>query len=181
MTEAETQQLHELSAELSAAELSPWQPRTISRAFTRRGLGEVRFTMQVWIDLDAAQSPLLLGDLPENLAQTTDAFDAFELDLGEPEEAVLICEAMQRAIADAFAAALPMRPEKSAADEDDGFGDWAPMLATVIAQLGLSRSEALATDVAQAFILIAAHRRNQGWSVAGVPYRLRDLGEGETA
>lgn len=177
MTEIEERELQELSAELAGAMQSPWQPRTVARAFATRAVGEIVFTLQHWIDLDAARSPILTGELPANREETEAMFRVFGLDLGEPEEAELICAAIEQEIAEAFAAALPMRAEQAAEGEDDGFGEWAPIFACLVSQCGLGRGEALATPVAQAFVLIATHRANQGWRVAGTPYAVRDVGE----
>lgn len=176
MTSEEERDLHELSAEIAAVGQSPWQPRTVSRAFASRGQERLVFTLQTWIDLDAARSPLLHGELPANEEECSAAHAAFGLALGAPEEAEVICAVMEREIRAALGAALAMRPEEAVTgEEDDGFGDCAPLLAALVSQLGMGRMEALATPVAQAFILIAAHRRNQGWKVAGVPYAIRDL------
>lgn len=177
MTEQEERDLRELGNDVSAALQSPWEPGAIVRAFASRGLG-LSFTMQVWIDLEAVRSPLLLGELPANREQTEEAFRAFGLDLGEAEEAVLVCDAMQRAIAEAWAAALEMKPaepQPAAIDEHDGFGRWAPLFAGLVTQCGLGRAEALQTEVGQAFILLATERRNRGWHAAGTPYALRDV------
>ena len=63
----------------------------------------------------------------------------------------------------------------AAAPADDGFGAWAPIWACLVTQCGLDPERALAMRVDRAQVLIATHRRNQGWQVAGTPYALRDL------
>lgn len=145
-------------------------------------LGQVVLTMQGWIDLDAARSPLLLGRLPgteEDLAAAFAVFLPGGLKTSTGTEVFTLSEIMRDEVRDAFAAALPMQPENAAADDegDDGFGDFAPLLACLISQCGLSAAEAMALPVAQAFVLIASHRRNQGWKVAGKKYAFRDLEE----
>lgn len=171
-------ELNELSKNAAGALQSAWEPRCIARAFASPLAGSLALTMQGWIDLEAVRSPLLAGRDPETTADLAVAFAAFGLDYEDtpPEEAVLIVGAMKRAIGEAFAAPLPMRqPEAQPPREDGGFGSFAPVLACLVFQAGMAPRIALNLDVAQAFILIATHRYNQGWEVAGEPYAVRDL------
>ncbi len=178
MTAEETEQLQALGRDLAGATHSAWQPRCIARAFATPTAGNVAFTMQAWIDLDAIKSPLLRGELPENADQLIATALAFGLNLDElePDEFIDVARGLLRAIQTAFAAALRMDPPQES-DEDtsaDGFGDWAPLLSFLICEAGLGRSGALTTPVDQAFILLATARRNQGWRVAGTPYAMRE-------
>lgn len=177
MTEAEEFEQH--SAELAAELRSPWQPRCIARAWRTPGEGDLVFTMQTWIDLDAARSPLLAGRAPETIEELAGAFAIFGIPFDAatpPEEAALIVAAMRRAIEEGFAAALPMRPPEAADDDGaDGFGVWLPLLACLVTQCGLEPEAALRLGVTRAHMLISAHRRNQGWEVAGQPYAVRDM------
>jgi len=183
MTAEEEQNLRALGADLAGAEQSPWQPRVVCRAFARVP-GALVLTMQGWIDLEAARSPLLEGSLPDADdadGQLTRAVDAFGLGplVAEPGERDLLVVAMLDAVFAAFETRLAMRapgPESSPL-APGGFGAWLPVLACLIAQLGMSRPDALATPVAQAFALIAAHRHNQGWHVTEATYAQRDIGE----
>lgn len=196
MEDAEAERLRELGRELAGALKSPWQPLAIAQAFASRGAGELQLTMQGWIDLEAARSPLLVQGKLETPEQIAAAFRAFDLDFDlaatiearpgfqtPPDDAVLIIGVMRRVIAEAFAASLPMTPPGPAgedADPFDGFGDWAPIFACLVAQCGITPAIALRLPVEQAFVLIAAHRHNQGWRTAGVPYALREAEDKET-
>lgn len=180
MTEAEAQELREMGAEITGALQCPWQPRTIARAFATRKEGEVVFTMQRWIDLDAVRSPLLIGQAPKTETELRDAFEVFGLDLdgATAEDIARIVRVLQREIDDSFAAHLPMDPpEAGEPGSNDGFGDWAPIFAALVTQCRLSLAEALAIPVAAASVLLAAHRSNQRWRPTGTPYALRDIEE----
>jgi hypothetical protein len=175
MTAETRAQLDELSRDLSAALQSAWQPRCIAHAFATPRAGEVVFTLQHWIDLEAIRSPLLSG----GEVDAEDAIEAaaiFGLDLQAltPEEAVRVLAAIRAAIAEGFAAALKQTPPQgsSTVGTDDGFGDWLPLVEWLLAHYPQTN---LATPVVQAFMLLAAQQRRQGWTGAG--YALRDLEE----
>ncbi|MEO8204875.1 MAG: hypothetical protein ABI615_01750 [Chthoniobacterales bacterium] len=183
-------ELRELQHELLASGQSPWEPQCVARAFCSTAAGEpFVFTMQAWIDLEAAQSPLLQGTLPPGETALDDFATAFRAfghrdttpENCEPEELVLLGHKMIRAIREAFAMRLSLEPPdgsaKKSAIADSGMGFWLPVFSCLTSQLGFSRADALATPVPQAFALIASHRVNQGWSVAGETYALRDCGE----
>ena len=181
MTETEEQGLRSLAADLAAADQGAWQPRCIARAFALPADGTPVFTMQVWIDLDAASSPLLEGRLPETEEELHAAVDAFRcgpVDLSA-EEAVGLGLMMREAIEEAFALSLPMNPPcddgGGTMSLSGGFGDWLPIYAALVAQLGLSRAEARATPVGEAFALLAADKRNRGWMPSGATYAQRDV------
>jgi len=162
--------------ELAAAEASPWQPSCIAHAFGRRPRFD--FTMQTWIDLDRVHSPLLQGDLPEEIEQLHDAVDAFKCGplRVEPEAAREMAEAMLAEINRGFGLILKMqRPAGASATSADGFGSFLPVLTALISQLGLSRADALITPVGQAFALLATHRHNEGWMPTGTPYAQREV------
>jgi hypothetical protein len=181
MTDTEAQDLLSLAADLAAAEQSAWQPRCVARAMAAPEEGRPVFTMQTWIDLDAASSPLLEGRLPEteeDLHAAVDAFRCGPVDLSA-EEAVGLGLLMREAIEEAFAMSLPMNPPGDDAGGStslcNGFGDWLPIYAALIAQLGLSRSDARSIPVAEAYALLAADKRNRGWQPAGATYAQRDV------
>jgi hypothetical protein len=136
--------------------------------------------MQGWIDLEAIRSPLLrleLPDPPEAIEAAARAF-ALTIDGLTPKEALLVAIAMRRATADAFAMALPMRRPGSTEDGgDDGFGSWLPLFAFLISDCRLDPVAARALRVDQAFALLAACRRNQGWECADASYAQRDVSE----
>ena len=189
MTATDEQDLREMQAELVSAERSPWQPRCVARAFRSQEESFV-FTMQAWIDLDAAASPFLLGQLPEAedaLAQFEVAFAAFghqgtTPEACEPEELILLGRKMLAEIGRGFAMRLHLAPPegcKLAGGSDNGLGDWLPILACLKSQIGFSLAEALSLTVGQAFALIAAHRCNEGWGIAGETYAQRDIPETE--
>lgn len=181
MTDAEKTGLLELSADLARAEQSPWQPRCVCRAFASAP-GALVLTMQGWIDLEAARSPLLEGKRPESdrlQAQLSAAVDAFGIGPLEvtAEEADELIDAMHDAICAAFATQLKLsQPGESGPNSqaDGGCGSWLPVLSCLIAQFGMSRLDALATPVCQAFAVIVSHRLNQGWHVAEATYAQRD-------
>lgn len=180
MSDAIPQDLQELSRELAAARQSPWQPRTVSRAFARRkGL---RFTMQTWIDLEAMRSPLLAGGVPE--AEELDAtFEAWGLTFGDlsPEQALEIVTDMRALVAEGFRAALKVKPpqDMQTPSGDIGCGDWAVLLSFLV-ETGHTVAEALTVDVAQVFILLATTRLRAGWQIDdAASYALRDVAEGQ--
>lgn len=180
MTATEEQNLRAFQQEIAEAEQSPWQPACIAAAFARTN--GLRFTMQGWIDLELARSPLLEGRLPETVGDFNAALRAF--DLGEQEltleETTEVGLAALDAIADGFAMRLGMEcPGPRESTRPPGwFGSWLPLLACLVGQIGMSREEALACPVGQAFALLAAHRYNHGWDVAGEPYGLRGIEKG---
>ena len=105
------------------------------------------------------------------------AVDAFGLGPLEvtPEEMDELGFAMIDAISTAFGMRVSLRaPWEAAPQAPGGFGSWLSILACLIAQIGMSRIDALACPVAQAFALIATHRFNQGWQVVGDTYAQRD-------
>ena len=191
MTATDEQDLREMQAELVAATRSPWQPRCVARAF-RTSEAAFVFTVQAWIDLDSCASPFLLGQLPEAevaLAQFEVAFEAFghqgtTPEACEPEELILLGQKMLLEIGRGFAMRLQLAPPegcKLAGGSDNGLGEWLPILACLKSQIGFSLAEALSLTVGQAFALIAAHRCNEGWGVAGETYAQRDVPEEEVA
>jgi hypothetical protein len=192
MTKEDEHDLRELQAELVGVEQSPWEPACVARAFCSAAAAvPFVFTLQVWIDLDAAGSPFLLGQMPaaeEAIPRFEEAFLAFGHELTtpeacEPEELILLGEKMLRAIAEGFAMRVKLDPPEGfkAAAGDNGMGDWLPMLACLKSQLGFTLAEARALPVGQAFALIAAHRCNEGWSVNSEKYSTRDVGHGPGA
>lgn len=187
MTAAEEADLQAMGRELSERVQSPWEPACLARAFRRERHEEMHLTMQGWIDLEDARSPLLQGALPEDAAQLDDAIRAFQFYSfrGEelsPDAAVEMAAQMRDAVRAAFSTAMPMRDPAATAETspDDGFGRWLPIFACLVVQCGLDENAALMMRVDRAFALVAAHRRNQGWEPAGTPYALRDI-EGEEA
>lgn len=192
MTESDVADLHELQAELAAVEREPWEPRCVARAF-RTAQDPFVFTMQAWIDLDAAASPLLLGRLPEVDGTNADALDAIMRDYRAafaafghhdttpedctPEELISLGRQMIRVVAAGFSMQVSLaRPDGTTGSQqrDDGMGEWLPIFACLVAQLGLSPTDVRTLPVAQAFALIASHRVNTGWRVISEPYALRD-------
>ncbi len=188
LTEQEQQELREFGAELAANARSPWEPRCVARAFRSRDEAFV-FTMQVWIDLDAAASPFLQLQLPE-AEEAVDAFAAafrafghYETDPAtcEPEDLVTIGQRIVRVIAEGFGMRLRLNPPEGCKTvaAQNGLGDWLPVLACLKTQMSFGLLEAKMTPVGEAFALIAAHRCNEGWSVAEETYADRDIPEGE--
>jgi len=182
------QELRELQAQLAGTGESPWQPRCVARAFQTPDIEHpFVFTMQAWIDLDAAESPFLLGELPDpDLGENgimrvyRTAFTAFgctEERLAEcnPQDLIFIGQSMIRAINRGFSMRLKMNPPKGfeSASGDDGFGDWLPVMACLKAQLYFGWGEASAMPVERALALMNTHRRNEGWTPAETPYAMR--------
>lgn len=177
MTETEEQDLHDLGEEIAGAMSGAWEPACLARAFATPGPDTVDLTMQGWIDLDRARSPLLMGralETDEQLASSAAAFGLSVEVLNEEEKAECAC-LIDRAVQRAFATAMPMRePGAQGSAAPDGFGAWLPMFAFLVAECHLAPDVATALRVDQAFALIAAARRNQGWMTAGTPYALRE-------
>ena len=184
MTEAEETGLRSLGEELSGADQSPWEPRCVCAAFASAP-GALVLSMQGWIDLETARSPLLQYrpiDADDSDGQLSAAVNAFGLGplLTEPEERDALVEALLEAVCRAFATGVAMSlPGKSGGSlSPGGFGRWLPILSCLVGQLGMSRADALLTPVCQAFALIAGHRHNEGWIVRDVSYARRDVMEG---
>lgn len=171
-----------LPLDLAGDEQGTWQPRCVARAFATPREAVPVFTMQTWIDLDAASSPLLEGQLPEteeDLHTLVDVLRCGPIDLS-PKEAAGLGLMMIEAIKEAFAMSLVMTPPCGDADFRTlglaaGFGDWLPIYSALIAQLGLSCAEAGALPVGKALALLAAHKRNRGWMPNGATYSQRDV------
>jgi len=187
MTEQDKQDLRELQEELLAAEQSPWQPMCVARMFARDAGTPFVLTMQGWIDLEARRCPLLVGELPE-AEEAIEEFEAAFAAFGhtattpeacEPHELVMLGHMMMRAIRDAFAMQVRLSPPEGCqiAAKDNGMGQWLPVMACLGGQMGMSLAEARAMPAGEAFALIAAHRCNEGWSVAGEDYATREVGE----
>lgn len=146
--------------------------------------------MQVWMDLDAVQSPFLIGMLPP--AETAGvefelAFRAFGYaettpENCAPEELVVLGQLMIRVIQAGFAMRLKLNPPEGfrvQKSDENGMGDWLPVVACLKSQLHFGIAEIPLLGVGQAFALIAAHRVNEGWSVAGETYASRDVADEE--
>ena len=185
MTDLEEQELRDLAGEITGALHSTWEPACLARAFATPPRASIALTMQGWIDLDHLRSPLLLGRpflaLDDDAIMKTAEVFGLSFDDLNAEDIARCAIAIERAVADAFALGLEMRAPggDAAAAADDGFGAWLPVFAFLVAQCRIAPAEAMALRVDQAFALMAAVRRNQGWSVAGLPYALRDLEGGE--
>lgn len=179
-TPEELEQLRVLSRKVAGVERSAFEPACVSRAFGTPRPGEVALTMQGWFDLSRSRSPLLEREAPLTKEDIDAAFAAFELewvDLTEQELSDAV-DGMLLACEDAWSAGLEMTPPKDSGEAgNDGFGDALVTLACLIGQLHVPYGQALRMPVRQAFMLIAAHRRNQGWVVTGTPYAVREMEE----
>jgi len=181
MTETEERDLRAMGADLSGAMHSRWEPRCVARAFITPPRGTLTLTMQHWIELDAIRSPLLDLELPKDAAQLEAAARVFALSVRElpVESAVEVAQQMRQAVAAAFDMAIPMRPPHTpGAGLDDrlaeGFGGWLPMFSFLVAECHMPVILARMLSVGQAFALLAATRRNQGWICTGTTYAMRD-------
>lgn len=167
------------SADLAGAVAGPWQPACIARAFATPLPCTRHLTMQQWIDLDALRSPFLRGEMPADVDAFLAAAEAMHLNVSEhtsPEDIADLHSVILRACAKAFATALPMRrPGATGSHDAAGFGDWLPLYACLVAEIGLDPDRALELRVDRALALIAGLRHNQGCEVAGTPYALREL------
>jgi hypothetical protein len=180
MTETEEQQLRELGDDLAKANADTSEPRSIVRAFATSQKNHIALTMQNWIDLEAIRSPLLRLQLPEHLEELELAANVFRMSVRTltVEAAISVARSIRRAVAEAFSLALPMRRANGAAGGSasggDGFGAWLPLFAFLISECGLDPATAHALRVDQAFALLAACRRNQGWQCTGANYAERE-------
>jgi hypothetical protein len=186
MTPEEETELQAIGNEVTAALQSPWEPRCVATAFATHMGGDVSFTMQMWIDLELFRSPLLQGLLPESFDEAKANADAFGLEPATAEDAVIVMHVLRDTIQRAFDMALPMEPpsadDATALDQSaDGFGQWLPLYAFLVGQAAMSPSEAKAMEVGEAYALMAAIRRNQGWHATGTAYALRGIEIAEDA
>lgn len=171
------------SEELAGQASSPWQPACVAQAWSQAGR-RVGFTMQAWIELERLRSPILLGELPDELTALEAAANVFGLSVDgmQPADAIALGQALISAVQLAWSMRLKMQPANPAAHADQGFGDWLPLLACLVSQAGLSLHEARSMEVAQAFSFLAAMRHNESWNlVGGEPYNLRDINDREGA
>lgn len=187
MTEQDANDLRALGMELAEAARSPWEPRCVAAAFSRHA-GPWVFRMQTWVDLEAVQSPFLLGEMPEAeeaLYHFRKAFEAFGYEGTTPEECdaeglLLLGARMVQAISNGFAMRVPVAPaerDMASTSSDEGLGEFLPILACLVTQMGFRLDDALQLPVGRAFALIVAHRVNQGWRVTGESYATRDIPE----
>lgn len=171
--------LRQFGDELSEALNSKWQPLCIAAAFRTAPPGTLHLTLQGWIDLDFVRSPLLLGDIPEDLPGLQIALDAFGIMELDPfaltsEESLALAKQCREAVQRAFSTCLSMKPVEADSNcTPNGMGDWLPLYACLVTQCGVSPKDALELRVDRAYALIAGMRRNEGWQNAGTPYALR--------
>lgn len=188
MTSEDEKDLREMQAEIAEAERSPWEPAVVSEAFRERAPGTpFIFRMQTWINLDVVHSPFLLGRLPDAemvLKDFSAAFAAFGWWETTPQECdaedlILLGRRMLDAVTHGFSTQISLLPPEGAqtAAPDHGMGQWLPILSCLVGQMGFRLVDALDAPVAQVFALVAGHRCNTGWSVAGEPYALRGVAE----
>ncbi len=186
----------------------PFEPRVIAHCFARRDHmpeARPRLTMQGWIDLEAARSPFLLEEPSQEpmrdveIALRALGWDAEIEELRRrdwrgrrkitvPRLAELTVQILA-ALRERHSTGIAMAPagggkraehDMESSLEDDGFGNWGPVMACLLSELRFSLKEALGCDVSAAFALIAAMRRNQGWKACGDHYRAREV-DGSTA
>jgi len=186
MTESDENDLREMQAELAGAESSLWEPRCVARAF-RSDDDPFVFTMQTWIDLDAVQSPFLIYRQPEAeeaIEKFRDAFAAFghrstTPEACEPEELLALGEKMIRKIREGFSMRVRLAPPDGQREVvgGNGIGNWLAIMGCLKSQMGFSLAESLTLPVGQAYAFITAHRCNEGRTVTGETYELRDVEE----
>jgi len=179
----EIKDLDEASERLAAARSrSGVTPRTVVRAFSQEGALPA-ITFRMWMDLEALDSPftgcskegeIKIACLAETLGVVLGWDVRLEelMEIFEPEMCASLWKRLDTHIGESFAPMLRMYPpgttQPSGTDRDgNGIGWWASLLAGLMETFSLSREEALDTPIAQAFVLIAAHRHNNGWKVSG--------------
>jgi hypothetical protein len=185
---AEVERLRNVSRGIAGAMREPWEPKAISHAFARRDHmpeARPRLTMQGWIDLDAAESPFLVGENPqfvdlvfalETLGWKAELAEA----RGDEVTAVRAAEiteqiwmTMQESRSTVVAMSAPEQ-RSGLSDGDDGFGEWGPVMACLLNELHFDYITALGLDRSKAMALMACLRCNQGWKTRGDNYRLRE-------
>ena len=96
-----------------------------------------------------------------------------------PAKAPAAVQALYGLCAARFATGVKMLPPPSLGSgqeiQEDGFGDWLPLYTALVTELGLSPGAALDLAVAQGLGMLATKRHNEGYSVAGQNYRVREL------
>jgi hypothetical protein len=189
----EMARLRAFSAELAGAEVSPWQPRCVVRAFGLRGRGEVEFTMARWLELEKLRSPVLQLEYPETVEAIEATLRVFGLSaaLGAedepeeqlaPEDSYLAMGAIIREIGESFALGLKMQPRLAQGETlleppQNGMGAWLTTYAALISQCHQSRREAKEWRVGEALAVLCGMRANQGWTVVDETYAQRDAAE----
>jgi hypothetical protein len=191
---AEVQSLRAVSQKIAGLENSLWQPDCVSAMFANDDRAETDpvFTMQAWINLDRARSPLLYGKLPNEWHGAKAAFRAFGFDLVEyiegqecPEEEVsaavaTVLEKMNKAIKAGFAMAVSMDPPHVEGMKYEShrneFGSYLSLWACLVKQCHVLPECADMLEVGRARALVAAMRGNEGWTVSDTPYAIRGAG-----
>jgi len=183
--------LRGIQGELCGAQRSPWQPRAISHAFARRehmAEARPRLTMQGWIDLEAEESPYLIGAIPtlEDLLIALRALGwsgelAELMDARATDDRVLeLNQWVRMAMEESRSTLIRMEPaDGGRMGRDDGFGDWGPIMACLLNELNFELEGALGVERSKALALVACRRRNQGWHVSGEDYRTREMRRAE--
>lgn len=184
-SDQEIAELRALGIEIATSMQSDRQPRCVVRAFARPEESIFVLTMQGWLDLDAIDSPILLGlapegdDIPERIQAALVAFGHPPIDVQElgPESGAVFVQRMLSAVSLAFSCCLKMQEPGAAlgTSPSDGFGTWLPVYTRLIADCHMSRAEARACPVVEAFALIATMLRNKGWREDGEPYAMREV------
>lgn len=194
MTPEQEQECLKHAERVAAAENSPWQPRLVSEAFlattVRVGWWDLGpLTMRGWLALDARRSPFLSGDpLPpemvlERLAEaigilsgqtvTVDDVTREIASGGGPAAIQAVTGICNARFSTSVSMVSPIRggtPMK-----EDGFGSWLPIFTALVKELGLSIESALDIAVNQAIALLSTARHNEGYTVAGENYRVREI------
>lgn len=183
LTPEEIKDLDDASERLAAARSrSGVTPRTVVRAFSQEGaLPAVTFRM--WMTLESLESPFTGGGKEgerkiECLAEALGVVLGWDvmleelMEIFEPEMCATLWKRLDTHISGAFAPMLRMQPPGTshppgARGDSNGIGWWASLLAGLMEAFSLSLDEALDTPIAQAFVLIAAQRHNNGWKVSG--------------
>lgn len=195
MTPQEEQECLEHAERVAAAENSPWQPRLVAEAFLPQpvriggpwSLGPL--TMRGWLALDARRSPFLSGDpippeeIPGRIAEVLTAFYGIDHDADDviehlpPGETAAAIAAIRALVCSAFATALSMASPIQGGEpgKEDGFGSWLPVWTALRKELGMGKEEAAETPVAQALAMLATARHNEGYTVKGENYRIKEI------
>jgi len=187
---AQEKQLRALSDKLTAAQSQPWQPSVVLRTMEARGYQVEDWpipaiTMQTWLALERIKSPFISGEFAhDRAAYVAEVLMALRVLSGCNIDATVFfdtCAAaiddvaaiIKTAVADANATMLDMRPPlEKGTPYRDGFGWWAPLYGYL--RRSMTRAEALATPLAEAWMLWAVYLRDHGYREVGTTYAQRD-------